>query len=134
MIKVVEKKWGREEWLVNTELYCTKYLFVNPGAHCSYHMHQVKDETFYVLSGEVMLETGREAMPWNGDAIPSRGLLHALDTHTMLRPGESWRIRPEVWHRFFGCGPSVSMILEVSTHHDEADSYRNPNHLSAAGK
>ena len=54
-IKIVPKGWGFEKWIVNTELYCGKLLHFNMGKRCSWHYHKIKDETFYVQSGELLL-------------------------------------------------------------------------------
>lgn len=46
----VPKGWGFEKWIVNNEKYCGKILFFVKGKKCSYHYHEIKDETFYVQS------------------------------------------------------------------------------------
>ena len=101
-IGVVPKVWGHEKWLENNEKYCCKLLTLNKGYQCSLHYHKKKDETFLVTSGHVRLE------------------LNGQVTH--LRPGSFVRIPPETPHRFAGIEDSV--IIEISTHHDEEDSYR----------
>ncbi len=53
MTKDAHKKvWGREEWLVNTDKYCGKFLNVDKGYRSSIHHHRNKDETFYLLEGK----------------------------------------------------------------------------------
>ena len=47
------KGWGRELWIANSELYCGKILELNEDKRCSIHYHKLKDETFYILSGNV---------------------------------------------------------------------------------
>jgi mannose-6-phosphate isomerase-like protein (cupin superfamily) len=90
----VPKNWGREEWLVNNELYCAKYLFVQPGWQCSLHRHAIKDETFIVEYGFIHLEfDGKKRY---------------------LKPGDSQRIVPGTWHRFSNEeSVAVARILEV---------------------
>ncbi|MGV8152048.1 MAG: cupin domain-containing protein [Candidatus Nanoarchaeia archaeon] len=103
MAKEIHKKvWGSEEWLVNNEKYCSKFLNLKKGYQCSIHYHKNKDETFYVLSGKVLMEL-------EGDAY-------------IMQKNESVRVLPNKKHRFSGIENSV--ILEVSTHHEEGDSYR----------
>ena len=51
-IKHVPKGWGYEKWIVNTEEYCGKLLFLNEGKRCSWHYHKLKDETFYLQPGD----------------------------------------------------------------------------------
>ena len=58
MIKWVAKLWGAEKWLVNNEIYCAKELILVNGYQCSLHYHKIKDETFYILEGEVEIEMG----------------------------------------------------------------------------
>ena len=57
-IKHVPKGWGYEKWIVNTEEYCGKLLFLNEGKRCSWHYHKLKDETFYLQSGKILLYYG----------------------------------------------------------------------------
>lgn len=98
-----KKLWGSEEWLANTEKYCGKILVLNEGFSCSYHYHKNKDETFYVLSGLVYMNV-------EGKDI-------------VLKKGESIRIMPGQKHKFASLS-GESKIIEISTHHEESDSYR----------
>ena len=103
MIKKVKKLWGSEEWLVNNELYCAKFLNLKKGFQCSLHYHKVKDETFYILEGTIELQVeGR---------------------YFKLLTGMERRIRPFEAHRFKALSQKAKM-LEVSSHHDDEDSYR----------
>lgn len=101
-IKKVKKDWGYEKWLVNNDLYCGKIIFIKKGHRCSIHYHKNKDETFYVLKGNIILELF-------GDKIE-------------LKEGDSYRLLPGTVHRFIGTVDST--ILEISTHHEDSDSYR----------
>jgi mannose-6-phosphate isomerase-like protein (cupin superfamily) len=100
-IQRVPKVWGEEHWIVNRD-YCGKKLVLNQGFRCSLHYHEVKDEVFYVISGQVLLEYGDEAR--------------------ILRKGDHQRIAPGVVHRFWGI--ETAEIIEFSTHHEDDDSYR----------
>ena len=104
-VGIVQKVWGYERWLTNNDKYCCKLLSLNKGYQCSLHYHKNKDETFVVTKGHVRLEKGNE-------------VLH-------LREGAFVRLTPGTVHRFTGL--EDSMIMEVSTHHDEGDSYRLEN-------
>lgn len=96
------KDWGAEVWKVNNELYCAKFLYLEPGFKCSLHRHIHKDETFSVLSGRCYLEFG--------------------DFKATLCVGDSRRIEPGTWHRFSNDRYNpMCVILEVSTHHDDND-------------
>ena len=57
-IKHVPKRLGYEKWIVNTDEYCGKLLFFNKGKRCSWHYHKLKDETFYLQSGSILLFYG----------------------------------------------------------------------------
>ena len=107
---VVPKVWGTEEWVVNTPDYCGKILNLNEGFRCSMHYHKRKDETFYIVDGEVLLEYEM--------------------TKRIMVPGESQRILREGRHRFTGL--QNSRLIEFSTHHEESDSYREGEQLSGA--
>ncbi|MCK9458478.1 MAG: cupin domain-containing protein [Proteobacteria bacterium] len=101
MIKLVEKVWGNEVWLVNRE-YCGKFLNLKKGFKCSLHCHHIKDETFIIMDGKVLMEVDGQ--------IRTMG---PMDIQT---------IEPHQKHRFTGL--EDSKILEISTHHEDSDSYR----------
>lgn len=115
MIKLIPKKWGHEEILVNNETYCAKFLYINYGYQVSYHYHKVKDETFYVLEGLLDLLIY--------DDINNEVLTYPL------RAGESFRLKPGTIHSFISKTP-YAKFLEVSTHDAPEDSYR----LTESGK
>ena len=117
MIKFVKKLWGSEEWLVNTEMYCAKYLNLLKGFQCSLHYHRIKDETFYVMFGEVEVEIAISL----GDSkdVASQSMTMPI----RYKQGESIRVKPRVIHRFKALTDTVK-LLEVSTHHEDKDSYR----------
>ena len=118
MIKLVTKIWGSEEWLVNNELYCAKYLNLVNGYQCSLHYHKLKDETFYVLEGIVFLEVGKRVEPCHS----KQEIMEDVRVHVLLK-GEQFRLRPWTIHRFYAI-TRIAKILEVSTTHQDEDSYR----------
>lgn len=101
-VEIVPKLWGYEKWLENNDKYCCKLLILHKGYQCSLHYHNEKDEMFYVSKGHVRLET-------DGKVI-------------YMKEGNFARILPGTKHRFRGIEDSV--IIEVSTHHEEEDSHR----------
>ena len=107
MIKKVSKVWGSEEWLVNNELYCSKFLNLKKGYRSSLHYHRKKDETFYVLEGRMKLEYSTKS---SKKAV-------------ILGEGDYKRIKPGHLHRFRAT-TNTAKILEVSTHHEDNDSIR----------
>ena len=48
----VPKGWGEELIIENNEKYCGKLLIFKAGCKFSMHYHMIKDETWYVESGE----------------------------------------------------------------------------------
>ena len=71
---------------------------INRGERLSRQYHEIKDETIYVLEGELLLEIGKDD---NMESLP-------------LVVGDSYRIRPNTIHRF--CAPSAACtLIEVST-------------------
>jgi mannose-6-phosphate isomerase-like protein (cupin superfamily) len=106
--EIYEKVWGSEEWIVNTPAYCGKFLYLKKGKRCSLHYHKNKDETFYILRGEVLMEVDGKEKVMDG--------------------GEIQHITPLMKHRFSGL--EYSVIIEFSTHHEESDSYRIEGQLS----
>ena len=102
-IKEVKKGWGKEVWLANSALYCSKILYVHRGLKCSIHYHHKKTETFFMLEGAVYLEVE--------------------GTKVQFNEGDMITIHPYQLHRFTGID-TVSKILEVSTQHFEDDSVR----------
>ena len=55
-IKIVPKGWGYEKWIVNTDEYCGKLLHFIKGKKCSWHYHILKDETFYLQEGKLLVK------------------------------------------------------------------------------
>jgi len=94
----VEKPWGHEiRWAI-TDKYIGKIIQIEPGQRLSRQYHQIKDESIYVLEGTLILELHQEPH------------LEKL----ILKPGATWRIQPQVVHRF--CAPSEGCtLIEVST-------------------
>ena len=120
---VVPKGWGHELWIINTDKYCGKQLTVLPGKRCSLHYHEIKDEVFYVIDGELCVEY-----------CPNEKLLKdiLLDPSTMglfsrtvvLKKGDSLRIQPRMPHSFTSNTNHPCTFIEFSTHHSDEDSYR----------
>lgn len=100
--RTISKEWGREVWLVNHPRFCAKQLYLIPGFACSLHRHDDKDECFVVSEGTGWLELG-------------------YDLYRLL-PGHAYVVPRMTWHRFWADVPgSGVVILEISSHHDDAD-------------
>ena len=93
----VVKPWGHELVFAENERYAGKILHLEPGHCLSLQYHERKDETLFVLSGEVTLSVGGE------------GSMKEI----RLRPGDAHRIRPGVRHRM--SAEVASEVVEVSS-------------------
>ncbi|HEY2797667.1 MAG TPA: cupin domain-containing protein [Thermoanaerobaculia bacterium] len=96
-MRTVPKPWGRELIFAENERYAGKILHIEAGHCLSLQYHERKDETIYVLEGEMLL------------TVEVDGVLRELT----LRPGDAHRIRPGVRHRMRAEQPC--RILEVSS-------------------
>lgn len=101
---VQKKKWGHELWIVNNDLYCGKILHVENHWKVSYHAHKNKHETFHILDGYIYFRF---------DGIEFR-----------MKTGMTIVVPQNTYHSFGGLSTYPAKILEVSTPHDEEDSYR----------
>ena len=108
-IKFVSKGWGYEKWIANSPSYCGKLLFIAKGKKCSWHYHKLKDETFYVQSGELLLIYGED------DDINKAKM-------RILRPGDKFHIYPGLRHQMQA--RKDTDMFEFSTQHFHDDSYR----------
>jgi mannose-6-phosphate isomerase-like protein (cupin superfamily) len=106
--RIVQKGWGHEIIFVNNELYCGKILHFHTGAKFSMHYHLKKKETWYVSSGSFLF---KYIDTRNADIIEMK--LHVGDSVTN-ELGEPHQI----------ICIEEGDIFEVSTTHDDCDSYR----------
>ncbi len=97
---IIEKPWGREEWLSVTKRYALKKLVLNKGARFSLQYHEAKEESQHLLSGRIRLLLGRKDRP------------EELEAAEFL-PGETLHIPPGTIHRAEAVEDSV--IIEAST-------------------
>jgi mannose-6-phosphate isomerase len=55
---IIEKPWGKEEIIEINDHYMVKKLTMWKGHRCSLQYHNHKQETIYVLSGQLRIYTG----------------------------------------------------------------------------
>ena len=108
-MKRVYKGWGWEKWIVNKPEYCGKLLFFEEGKKCSFHYHKLKEETFYLQSGELIVRYS------DGDILDDAEEL-------TLQKGDSFYVYPGRRHQMEALRDSE--LFEFSTEHFEEDSYR----------
>ena len=107
LVAYVEKAWGHEEWIVNNDKYCGKKLVFKKSHRCSMHYHKIKDETFYLLYGQMLIELEQK-----DGSIQKR----------VITPGDIQHITVGLPHRMTALVDSA--IIEFSTFHMDSDSYR----------
>ena len=98
-VTIVSKPWGHEKIWALSERYVGKILHINAGHELSVQYHNKKDETAYLLSGEIVYRVQR-----NGE--------DELDD-VRLKVGESFRIIPGTIHQMIAV--TDCDVLEVST-------------------
>lgn len=117
MENIVTKVWGYELWIENNELYCGKHLHVLPTKWCSVHYHKNKKETFYIINGELKLE-------YSIDLNLSFWKCGIVKPTRILKKGDSFTLEPMIAHRFTSNTSYPCDFIEISTHHEDSDSYR----------
>jgi mannose-6-phosphate isomerase-like protein (cupin superfamily) len=98
-IEKIEKPWGYEVIWAKTDKYVGKFLYINPHSRLSLQYHNKKEETIYVMNGELKLII----------EYPVEGKIES----TKL-PGSIVHIAPGTIHRF-GAGVMPVMLQEIST-------------------
>ena len=100
-VRFVEKPWGHEVIWAHTPLYVGKVLHIKAGQALSVQYHEKKDETIYLLSGEMIYRVGEVA----------GGELREIS----LKAGESFRNEPGTVHQMEAV--TDCDVLEASTPH-----------------
>ena len=100
-VRHVPKPWGHETIWAANELYVGKILHIRAGHKLSVQYHNVKDETVYLLAGELKYWVRLEA---DGDLLDMR-----------LTVGQAFRITPGTVHYMEAV--TDCDVLEASTPH-----------------
>jgi quercetin dioxygenase-like cupin family protein len=98
-IKTVPKPWGHETIWAHTDAYVGKILHIKANQALSVQYHNIKDETVYLLSGQLIYRIWENDEPKDID----------------LKIGEAFRITPGTVHQMEAV--TDCDILEVSTPH-----------------
>jgi len=96
-VKRVPKPWGYELIFAKTERYVGKILHINRGESLSLQYHEIKEETLFVVAGELKL-----TIDIDGDR-----------RELPLRAGEAFHIAPRMIHRMEAIEDTD--VAEVST-------------------
>ena len=85
---ITEKIWGTTEALIRTPMFELHRLFVKPMHRCSLHLHQFKHNAFYIISGQLFIDSIVSDL----SSAPVENIcLYARDTFT---------VAPGVHHQF----------------------------------
>ncbi len=95
----VPKPWGHETIWAKTDAYVGKILHIKAGEALSVQYHTIKDETVYLMSGQLVYRIWEHDKPVDVD----------------LKIGEAFRITPGTVHQMEAV--TDCDILEVSTPH-----------------
>jgi mannose-6-phosphate isomerase-like protein (cupin superfamily) len=96
-IKRVPKPWGYELIFAKTDRYVGKILHINRGESLSLQYHEIKEETLFVVAGEL-----RMTIEVDSDR-----------RELTLRGGEAFHIPPHMIHRMEAIEDTE--VAEVST-------------------
>ncbi len=96
--KRIDKPWGYELLWAQTEWYVGKILHINRGESLSFQYHEKKEETQYVLSGQLSVELQDPGQP-----------LQTLE----LKAGQVLHLKPLTRHRLTALEDTD--VLEAST-------------------
>jgi mannose-6-phosphate isomerase len=96
-IETVPKPWGHETIWARSDRYIGKILHINAGQELSVQYHNKKDETIYLLSGEMNYRVK------SGDMLED----------VKLEIGEAFRNTPGTVHQMVAV--TDCEVLEVST-------------------
>lgn len=125
------KAWGGEKWLDNRSEYCGKILTIIRNKKLSIHYHKDKVETFYLLSGKIILKYFDDAdrmydiikkEGWDAKNPEDQKKIQDIMETIILEPDSTFFIPPGRVHQIIGVVDSK--IIEISTEHKEEDSYR----------
>ncbi len=98
-IRTVPKPWGHETIWAHTDAYVGKILHIKAGHALSVQYHNLKDETIYLLSGEMIY----------------RVQIDGQMRDVKLKAGESYRNLPGTIHQMEAV--TDCDVLEASTAH-----------------
>jgi quercetin dioxygenase-like cupin family protein len=108
-ITVVPKPWGYEKIWARTDRYVGKILHINAGHALSVQYHNEKDETVYLLAGELKYWVQAEATGHRPQATEASSDL----VNVRLTVGDAFRLTPGTVHYMEAV--TDCDVLEVST-------------------
>jgi len=101
------KVWGTTEVVESTDCFEFHRIEFKANVCCSEHYHKTKWNGFYVESGSLLVKV------WQGDERD------ATVDHTVLRPGDYFKVPPGQWHQFVGVDDGVAFELYWSRFNED---------------
>jgi len=95
----VDKPWGHELIWARTDRYVGKILHIEPGHCLSLQYHERKDETLYVLRGEIIFRVQEPG----GDTL----------REIRMKEGDGYHVTPHTVHQMEAV--TAADLLEAST-------------------
>jgi|TARA_R110000822_G_scaffold990_21_gene4476 mannose-6-phosphate isomerase len=93
-----DKPWGYEILWAQTDDYVAKLMHINMNSRMSLQLHEKKEETLYVVSGELKV--------WESEDE---------EDFALYAPGHVYHVKPGQVHRFGANSVESVMLMEVST-------------------
>ena len=122
---VVPKSWGFEKIITNNKKYCGKILYFHKGKKCSFHYHRIKEEHFYIQSGQLKVLYSFSDKYDFGNALESddHGIISTPEKGVViLEPGDVFHVPIGMRHQMIGLLDTY--MFEFSTTDDPNDSIR----------
>lgn len=91
------KIWGETEELFNKNNVSIERMIINKGGQCSKHLHDIKNNIFFVEKGKILVEEWQTS--------------YDLVDKTILIAGQSCLINRKKYHRFTGIEDSI--VFEI---------------------
>ena len=122
-IKFIPKIWGFEKVICNNK-YCGKILFIAKGHKTSLHYHKIKDETFYIQSGKILVYYSDDMPKIKELAVPDdEGSVNPQIYESLLKvninKADSFYIPPRRIHQIIALEDTE--LIEFSTKHFDED-------------
>jgi len=102
------KIWGKRWRVLLSPTSEIDWLQVNPKTFCSTHTHKDKINRFFVVDGEITIETEYGSVK--------------------LTAGMEWEVRPPLKHRFVNYGKEVAYMIESAYVEDKMKKLDLPHH------
>ena len=96
-MELILKPWGSEEILAHTNQYVMKKMYIKPGQRMSLQYHQKKEETIFVVEGNLVV--------WNDSKSEPK----------IITPGGVYHVTPTTVHRFGATDSYGVTLIECST-------------------